>query len=73
MCQNYTSCIPAEKLCDGIDDCGDNIDETTEMCKYWYKFLIHPMNVTWYEALSKSCILIMVKTVDNLCDEYTIC
>ena len=34
LCQNYTSCIPAEKLCDGIDDCGDNIDETTEMCKY---------------------------------------
>ena len=32
-CPNYPICIPGTMLCNGIDDCGDNIDESTEMCK----------------------------------------
>ena len=32
-CPNYPICIPGTMLCNGIDDCGDNIDESTDMCK----------------------------------------
>lgn len=32
-CPNYSSCIPANKLCNGYDDCGDNRDENPAMCK----------------------------------------
>ena len=34
VCKNYSKCIQATKLCNGIDDCGDNTDENTEMCNY---------------------------------------
>ena len=31
-CPNYKTCIPGVKLCDGIDDCGDNVDESADNC-----------------------------------------
>ena len=32
-CPNYPICIPRTMLCNGIDDCGDKMDESNEMCK----------------------------------------
>ena len=32
-CPNYKKCIPGVKLCDGIDDCGDSMDENFSKCK----------------------------------------
>ena len=34
ICQNYSNCILATKLCNGVNDCGDNVDENTNMCKH---------------------------------------
>ena len=35
ICENYSNCILATKLCNGVNDCGDNMDENTTMCKHW--------------------------------------
>ena len=34
LCPNYLMCIPTSKLCNGLDDCGDNRDENPDICKF---------------------------------------
>ena len=54
ICENYSKCIVATKLCNGVNDCGDNMDENTNMCKHCiYKNILFCFFVAIYTTTLK--------------------